>query len=605
MSRSLRGGFFVGFALFTVFACKTGSTPGAGVKAADEDAAAEVQAPVVSGDPGLYQGPPGGLPKAENTALWKQYCNGSDDVAATVVPNYSNELVAKAARILSLVNKESFAIYGDILKMHQTPMPAASGVAGLTPSAHNFLTYLCGEFRDRAPMIRAKVEWLFKMRYVADQGEGVAAAPQSCEKRNDPLAAEGANAPLGGFDPQGSPWAQLCIGDYEKYLVLSRSFFNAKQDALKATEGGQQIGTIQNVDRAVPAQTICETKFMMARYVKAGKVWDSLEGFNLAYEGFKAGCAADDLDTYYDFRGDSNFKPNSPEGNGMIWFARSVAAQCESRVKAKPGMTMTDADCRRYFEEPFKSRYSAARSGLAAWMLHTFVHETDMADTQAMPFSIVQHYVGDNKYVFGDKGPYLFRIKDIISQNKMVQAGKQGKLYDDWQSRWTAPDMGLSALSGQAGEGLAELLYRRVRNAVDRHTDWYTSGFDSDPNLPSSAKARLVRSQAYSPFVASSYEMSESDGFTGCGVTIDCGDRGPDFTNHKHWMFIFKVKKKNWVKPEDLAAGLAQLDFDRMWFDETSFGDSYLANKERAWDRLGSPMEDEHAEILYLWRMTK
>jgi hypothetical protein len=56
--------------------------------------------------------------------------------------------------------------------------------------------------------------------------------------------------------------------------------------------------------------------------------------------------------------------------------------------------------------------------------------------------------------------------------------------------------------------------------------------------------------QAYSPFVASSYEMSESDNFTGCGLTIPCGNRGPDFTDHKHWMFIFKVHKNKWYKPE-------------------------------------------------------
>ena len=37
-----------------------------------------------------------------------------------------------------------------------------------------------------------------------------------------------------------------------------------------------------------------------------------------------------------------------------------------------------------------------------------------------------------------------------------------------------------------------------------------------------------------------------------------------------------------------------------MWFDETTFGTTGLAKSERAWDRLGTALEDEFDSILYL-----
>ena len=42
------------------------------------------------------------------------------------------------------------------------------------------------------------------------------------------------------------------------------------------------------------------------------------------------------------------------------------------------------------------------------------------------------------------------------------------------------------------------------------------------------------------------------------------------------------------------------LDFDKIWLDETSFGTDRLADAERAFDRLGTAIEGEFAEIIYL-----
>lgn len=565
--------------------------------------------------PAVYPGPSGALSDADNFTLWSKYCAGTQNVGDEVLPDYSNADVMKAAQILSKVNKESFYLYFDIMSFHKTALPQAAVSAGISSAAHNFLSYLCGEFRDRGTMVQTKLAWAHAIRYLAKGN----ANDVSCEARNDALAT--GNEPTSPWQPYESPWKQMCIEDYTTYLAFSREFFEAKNSQIltqsleledgTSASGKLNIGNISTIDRYVPATTICETKFIFSEYLKKSARFrvgqestaDALKRYSTGLKVFAQGCSQNDRDYYYDFRGDSNYKPNSPEGNAMIWFAKTAAAQCETRVKAKQGMTFTDADCERYFKYPFRQRFSAARAGLAAWLLQEDSFESLMKDNGSTYYTIAQNNVDDPKYVFGDRGPYVFRVNDSFSGKKIMTPGQVGSYLTGYKDAWLKKDMGLSTLSGLTGEAQKEFMYRRIRNAVDRHTNWYRSGFDSDPTLPNTTRARNMMDQAYSPFVASSYEMSESDNFTGCGLTIPCGNRGPDFTDHKHWMFIFQVHKDKWYKPEDISKGKLDIDFDTMWFDETAFGDTGLANSERAWDRLGSPIEEEHAEILYLHRI--
>src|SRR5205814_756276 len=79
-------------------------------------------------------------------------------------------------------------------------------------------------------------------------------------------------------------------------------------------------------------------------------------------------CTKEDLQYRYDFRGDSNFKINSPESNAMIWYQNSIASHCASTSKAKD--TIADDVCQNYYRHPFASRWKAAREALAAWIFH-------------------------------------------------------------------------------------------------------------------------------------------------------------------------------------------------------------------------------------------
>lgn len=559
--------------------------------------------PSAPGEGSVDRRPPGYLPKEANFNLWKQYCKGTENPADEVQPNYENADVQKAAKILSTVKKSSYKLYGDILKLHKTQVPPSVG--DVTPDAHDFLTYLCGEFRDRAPMVKAKLDWVFNIRYLAP---GTGAADRSCADRNDPLqgdVAVGSLPAVTAFDRNLSPWLQMCTEDYDRYHNLTRNVFDARAAALAGTT---KIGAVQGIERAVPGFTICETKYQFAAYVKKNKTFDSYQKYTQGMDAFAAGCTQEDKDYVYDFRGDSNYKPNSPESNGMIWMSKLAAAQCKNRATAKPGAAWKDADCRRYYAEPFRSRYESARALLGSYLLYAKEHEAAVADRPGdgggTYFTGVSVNYKDPTDVFSAGGPLQFRLGDDFVQNGgLITPGPVGKFLPGFESHWGEPDMGLSQLGGMDGEALKEFVFQRISRAVDRHTNWYASAYDAAPSLPLGTSLHKTTSAAYSPFVASSYEMNQSNNFSQCGFTIPCGNSPPEFTEHKQWMFIFKVKASNWFKPEDIVGGNVKPDLDRVWFDETSFGFDGLADTERAWDRLGSPLEDEHAEILYLWRI--
>ena len=104
---------------------------------------------------------------------------------------------------------------------------------------------------------------------------------------------------------------------------------------------------------------------------------------------------------------------------------------------------------------------------------------------------------------------------------------------------------------------------------------------------------------SYSPFVASSYELSKSDAFIACGYTVPC-QTGSD--TRKQWMFVFKIRKDHWYRTQDAHDG-RPVDFAHNWFDETSFGKTGLADGENAFDHLGTALEDEYEDIMYVHNM--
>ena len=599
-------------------------------------------------------------PSAE--ASYSDYCI-ANDATGVPRPNDSNDLVSGARKKFKYMSLNSIYLYPPVMAAYGLKKAENTDELG-----QNFLVYLCGEFRDRPGLIRAKLLWIQNMNKLQDK-------------------------PVAGIDTTKNVWTQISARAYVPYLLISRQLFDLRQAKLAGNK--YKFGGSNNVDSPVPGMTVCETKYIFDRMIPGNQQlgtqgvepdpqadigsagsYDTLaaqirefeahikkqkEQKQAAYDTWKAykqstgkndlslqdkfmalnedveaneaalekmkaklatmkakpaapsspapqdpvdrfnenvrkyaasgKCSTDDLVDYYDFRGDSNFKPNSPESNGMIWYTLYVASNCRNLKSAaapsasaqgKPTM-VDDEVCRSYFERPFSTRWNAARAGLATWMLYDKKHSEKFADDSHQQVVVYPH-----KFTSPDwQRPFSYGFAQGGEQlNKYIVSG---------QNAMQANDLLFNSAAGMGTSKGAEFAYQRLRDAVNRHTNWYKSAWDDQLG-----GAKSFRDQAYSPLVASSYEMSESDNFTACGITVPCPPDG-----FKHWMFVFRVKGGNWYTTKSLAEN-KPIDFAKMWFDETSFGTTGLAKKERAWDRLGTAMEDEleGGAILYLHNIT-
>lgn len=500
-----------------------------------------------------YTGPGKPATKTANATLWKKYCVGDPDGADAPKPKYTNAKVKEAADILSKqVAPLSFYFYTGPVRAYgldsKAKSPPEGTPKGVTVQANIFLTVLCGEFRDRATMVEAKLNWV----------QNLYKLPVTKQKKE--------------VDYNKSIWSQFSAHSYLPYLEFSKALY----DERKEKAGTVDITSGIELDKPVVGQTVCETKYIIGEYIAKGDEFPGLKEFEAGLKKFTH-CTADDKAHYYDFRGDSNFKPNSPESNGMIWYSSSITNHCKTTDSAKD--KIKDEDCVNYFTSPFKSRWNAARAGLATWLFHAQKHtETFQSEGEKV---IIHPQI--NKF----DSPFSFTIED--------------KEYKDFLSEWTAakkknmdsPDIGFNAVTGLGGKGKVDfkLAYARLMSMVNRHTDWYSSAYDDGMGM--------ARDQAYSPFVASSYEMSASDGFTSPGATVNSPSDGK-----KHWMFVFKIPKENWYTSMDIKNEKG-VNFDTMWFDETTLGTNDLAKTERAWDRLGTALETELDSIIYLHNITE
>ncbi len=256
---------------------------------------------------------------AANATVWNRYCKGKSDSTDIPSVNYENADVKAAAAVLNKVATRSFVNYSGTVKVYKLNKNDAKEApvgapAGTTNATHNFLTILCGEFRDRATMIEAKLKWVQKI---------------------NKLSIKEANKPI---DITKNIWAQVTAPMYQPYLNLSEQIFQFKR-ADQEAKGTRYItynnsGVTEKIDAPVEGQSVCETKFIFAELIQKSIAVSSYDDFKSKYDAFASKCSADDKNYVHVFRGDSNFKPNSPESNGMLFHANSIAPHCESPTKA-------------------------------------------------------------------------------------------------------------------------------------------------------------------------------------------------------------------------------------------------------------------------------
>lgn len=576
--------------------------------------------------------PPSVTTPREDEAIWNKYCGGNRVSSEAPKPNYKEPEVIMAVKKMAMVAPLSYYFYSGPLYAYDLRVPKTKDLVDVPQdfpqvaevkngkkNAHAFMTVLCGEFRDRPSLIKEKVRWVLKMQTLPD-------APQKTVNLNHEL------------------WSQMSAHSYNNYIGNTRAIFGAKQAENIKQSLRSQIGKY-NEDYPVEPFTVCETKFIFKKFVETKSQFspqnDGFKKYKAEYNRFKDRCPKADLDYFYDFRGDSNFKPNSPESNAMIWYSSSIANSCirkDGKMILKDSMKDKFSDqeiCEKYFTEPFKYRWSAARAGLATWLFHEGKHDSIFSNSRSavtiipnqkpfvgpfgfkMPSSdyfdeeMIMYKNAQGEYVAWDDNQnkeVVLTATQVAEKQKIIDAKKteleekkknadivQFDFLKDWEQNraefWNRADIGFNSIVGFGKESAGrapnkELAFERLRNAVNRHTDWYASRYDDGLGT--------VREQAYSPFVASSYEMSASNSFTSPGVTVNSPSDGC-----KHWMFVFKLKNNQWYNTQSIV-NKVPVDFNRDWFDETSLGTNHLADSEHALDRLGTALEGEMDSILYL-----
>lgn len=510
--------------------------------------------------------------------IWSTYCGGDRVSTEIPMPNYSNREVTSAARRLAMVHPQSFYFYAGPLSMYELRktdetsgkltrelvdppknFPSSKEVKNGKKNAHAFLTMLCGEFRDRPTLIREKINWVNSINKL----------PVKAQRR---------------MRIKDHVWSKMTAESYSAYINLSYAIYRMKEANLKASADANIVMGKYSEPAPVEPYTICETKYIFHNYIIPKKTTlPDYDKYMDDYKKFTSKCSQGDLAYYYDFRGDSNFKPNSPESNGMIWYSSTISGNCERKngvlvLKEGSKDKFTNQNiCEDYAKAPFAHRWMAARAGLAVWMFRS--KEADSIFSNAKDDVTVRPNYDKLNTAF-----------DYVVSSEIAQ-----KMMPEWMDNridyWKRPDMGFNIITG-LGTPTAntEMVFERLRDSVNRHTDWYASKYDD--------LAGQVRDQAYSPFVASSFEMKASDTFAQPGVTV-----GSPADGCKHWMFIFKIKKENWYSSKSVA-DKKPVNFNLNWFDETSLGTNSLADHERALDRLGTTLEGEMDSILYLNNLT-
>lgn len=572
---------------------------------------------------------------SENEAIFARFCIGRADSTEIPHVNYKNESVMQAALRLSRLEYNAFYFYSgparayglrtkeydlyrdlsrnvfvwvedgvkppkDIRKQIESgelklvssdkkkrvwyDPRKKSKPSEVTDPAHALLVQLCGEFRDRATMIEAKINWYNR----------IIPLPVKDQK----------------FDPKGDMWSQFSANDYSKYLTMSAQGWQAKRAYQSEIEqksvsplpqliDGVDLGvTVQLLnagrwvkignethDVPVPAMTICESKYMQSEYIRkdenpwsSGDIRKSVPKY---FEGLakfqKSYCSKADVSYFYDFRGDSNIKQYSPEANGMIWHASSVSAKCSSATQSAP-------DCANYFRRPFTSRWNAARAGAATWLTYARENEASFRNDSSM-VAVFPFHGSEVRHVDTSREPYAYSF-DVNSQGGYPLDRGLDTAWKKISNAFGLPSLGLIEMTDYKSEDGRYFVFNRLRNAVNRHTNWYQSGYNDGRGLQ--------RVQAYSPFVASSYEPHESNAFTAPGYTVQ-----GDADGRKYLMYVFRVPIANWVHSLTIKSG-GVINFDTAWLDETSLGDTALAEAEKAFDRLGTALEGEFDSILYL-----
>ncbi len=462
---------------------------------------------------------------------------------AQVFPRYDNEIIRLAAsklRRVAFTDQTSIQISSllfypeSIGRIYQDQVPSTSEYPR---HVDLFLRYLCGEFKDNPGEIGAKLEWINHMHWLED-------APSS--ETSDEL------------------WTQVNKNTYNALLVYSAERTRAIQ---MASSGKIQVPLRQRT--FVPPMSICETKMAISRIQSdLSYNFDTYEE-DLASFG-QEHCKPEDHNYVYIYRGDSNLKPNSGESNAMIWISQFISNVCDFATLSSKSRFVSNQLCETYHQSPVQFRKRMARYTLATWLLYDKSHIVSFGDHGSQQIENIFDYTMPS-----------FPVSLLIN-------GQNSIIASQFRDMINVSDFGLTSLREEA-QGQTEEVLWRLKNAIDRHDDWYLSGFSAPT---------LNRKQAFSPFVAASTDIAASDFFTSPGFTLQT-DLNPSYCV-KHFMFVYKVAKTKVRSYDDLSQGGASIDFSQDWLDSPTLGSSAFGGREMSVVRMAAPNPGEYEAILNL-----
>ncbi|MBT3584860.1 MAG: hypothetical protein HN509_08125 [Halobacteriovoraceae bacterium] len=626
---------------------------------------------------------------------WKDLCSadGSVEQNSSDFPkvNYQNSLIKRAATKLSEVavaeqdgrksdlrediKSIAFNPYTDFERTYGLCARKSKYKAGgckpeqLPPKeyhveAHNMLTIMCGEYRDRLSTLKKKLQWLSKINLSQDSVQT--------------------------YNRKKKVFDQMTGQGYQRLTEISKSLHKFRENKLGAL-GSRHLEVDQ---KSVQPMTICEYRYIMSEYLSKEKEvngqleYDAYEAGLTSFVADKKNCSRTDHAYYYEFRGDGNIKAQSLESNGQLWFSRAFSTSCT--VDKKTGVrklgrsawrsSMKDSDCNQYFKNPYATRdkinqqamlrmfyypnklgegenqidlhqimsiYSSSdvrgfvmvteditgdgvgelvaldpkEVGSCGW--NTTIDSTDASGACLLVAArnILKDFDEDDWTVRQKADDLMFTIIQLASEEKLKGTSNEKLLgkgiknakkllakkfannpnilkgvifvtetHEDYKKEYaTAKDRGLTRVFPDKNE-----MWDRLTIVLDRHTDWYS--------IDTYHYRAGYYKPTFSPWVASSYYIYNSHSFVmpgyAMGNKLDPG--------RMHWMYVQKVKKKNWYNAEKMDAKwpipVKEFDLLNFWFDEVTFSRSNLGSHENGWDRYGNVANSEIESIFWLYQ---
>lgn len=487
-------------------------------------------------------------------------------------------------------------------------------------TARNFIRVLCGENRDDQRTFDRKLLLLANADPDYRAAQGLPAIP----RQDEPALVYARAGEMQEVDVEGNLFSQITWAAYERMLVIMRGVHAYRQSQRRGLKDGYHYGFRDKlhhsyrVDRSVEPWTHCEMKFMFEQYLGpdspvSSANWGGLQcdlacaaAYVQAYAEYQeASCAPEDFETMYDFRGHKVFQPQWLDSNGFLWESQRAGA-VDNRTRRQAGDPA-------YYLHPFASRYERTRRGLATFFLYPEAQARKLMTASEVgggPIMYVtdQDANGDhladfllfNKNGCGDPGPVP---EDPASNCNMVSWVTAAATTPEtrhavaWHPEsFEDPDMGFLAAFPTFDARMT-----RFNQALDRHSNWGPTGY----YLPGMHTQTIQGGQvvadrpgflsSYSPFVATSYDVSASDAF----ARKDYTSTHPLEQGKTKWMFIIRFRASDYYDEADLAAG-NPIDFDRQYFNETSLSNDYY--RERSLDRFGwIDADDIYASIYFVY----